>query len=362
MGRRGVKINVPICQCGKCANEIQNQILMKKILLALPLIVLLSSCNWFKTKTSDSTSTQAQEAPLAAIPGFSGDSAYAYTKDQVDFGPRTPNSAAHNKCADWMVRELKKWADTVYVQTYTVTAFDGLKIKSENIIASFNPQAKTRVFISSHWDTRPIADEDDHDQDKPIDGADDGAGSTAVAMEIARAIQTKKPNIGVDIVLFDSEDYGQPNDSKLPHQENTWCLGSQYWARTPHVLGYKADFGINLDMVGTADAVYIREGVSVKEADWVSQYVWGIAARMGYSSLFQSRVYGGVTDDHYYVNEIAHIPTIDVIHYNEEGFGSYHHTHKDVMGIISKETLAATGKVMLETIYQYDADKNKPTI
>jgi glutaminyl-peptide cyclotransferase len=322
---------------------------MKKIFFVIPFIAFLSACNWFKAhdSTADTPSKdQAQEAPLAQIPTFSADSAYAFTKAQVDFGPRTPNSVAHDKCAGWMVRELKKWADTVYVQSYVATGYDGLKMKSKNIIASFNPQAKTRVFISSHWDTRPMADEDDHDKDKPIDGADDGAGSTAVAMEIARAVHSKKPDIGVDIVLFDSEDYGQPNGVE-PRVEDSWCLGSQYWARNPHVPGYRADFGINLDMVGTADAVFVREGESVQKADWVSQYVWNIAARLGYSSLFENRIFGGVTDDHYYVNEIAHIPTIDVIHYDESGFGSYHHTHKDVIGLISKQTLESVGKLII---------------
>jgi hypothetical protein len=116
-------------------------------------------------------------------------------------------------------------------------------------------------------------------------------------------------------------------------------------------------------MVGTADAVFVREGVSVQKADWVSQYVWGLAGRMGYSDLFENRIYGAVTDDHFYVNEYAHIPTIDVIRYNEEGFGKHHHTHKDVIGIISKETESTVGKVMLQTIYQYDADKAvKPSL
>jgi glutaminyl-peptide cyclotransferase len=335
---------------------------MKKIVLIVPVLLLLSACNLFNKGNDNSTSPSAPaEVPLAAVPAFNGDSAYAYTKTQVDFGPRTPNSAAHDKCADWMVSRLRQWADTVYVQSYVATGFDGLKMKSKNIIASFNPKAATRIFISSHWDTRPMADEDDHDRDKPIDGADDGAGSTAVAMELARAIHAQKPDIGVDIIFFDSEDYGQPNDSKLPHMENTWCLGSQYWAKTPHVPGYKADFGINLDMVGTADAVYVREGVSVQKADWVSQYVWNIASRLGYSSLFESRIYGAVTDDHYYVNEYAHIPTIDVIHYNEEGFGKHHHTHKDVMSIISRDMLSTVGKVMLQTIYQYNSEKAQPS-
>jgi hypothetical protein len=48
-----------------------------------------------------------------------------------------------------------------------------------------------------------------------------------------------------------------------------------------------------------------------------------------------------------------------VIRYDENGFGKYHHTHKDVMGIISKQTLQSVGRVMLQTIYQYDADKAK---
>ncbi|MCW3124776.1 MAG: glutamine cyclotransferase [Bacteroidetes bacterium] len=333
---------------------------MKKAFLVLPLLILLSSCNWFKGNNNDTPPVveTPKEAPLAKIPDFNQDSAYAYTKAQVDFGPRILNSPAHEKCAAWMISKLKQWTDTVYVQKYTATAFDGTKMKSTNIIASINPKAATRVFISSHWDTRPIADEDDHDQDKPIDGADDGAGSTAVAMEIARAVHAQRPEIGVDIVLFDSEDYGQPNDSKLPHVEDSWCLGSQYWAKSPHVPGYRADFGINLDMVGTADAVFIREGVSVNAAEWVSQYVWHIASRLGYSGLFVNRIYGQITDDHAYVNQILHIPTIDVIRYDEGGFGKYHHTHKDKMDIISKPMLQNVGKVMLQTIYQYNAEKS----
>ena len=332
---------------------------MKKTLWTFVLLAILASCNEPTKDTTAKTDDAPKEVPLVKVPVFSADSAYAYTEAQVNMGSRIPNSAAHDKCAAWMAAQLRQWTDTVYIQTYTAKAFDGMQMKSKNIIASFNPQAKTRVFISSHWDTRPIADEDDHDRDKPIDGADDGAGSTAVAMEIARAIHAQKPTIGVDIILFDSEDYGQPGDSKLPHMEDTWCLGSQYWARNPHVPGYRADFGINLDMVGTADAVFVQEGVSMQYASWVTQYVWGIASRMGYSSLFVNRVAGGLTDDHTYVNTIAKIPTIDVIHYSEEGFGKYHHTHKDVIGLISKETLDAVGKVMIQTIYQYDTEKSK---
>ena len=322
-------------------------------------LLFLSSCNWFKSNNDDKPQAPVAEIPLAKIPAFNSDSAYTYTQAQVDIGPRTPNSAAHDRCASWMLHLLRQWADTVYVQSYTATAFDGKQIKSKNIIASFNPKATSRIFLSSHWDTRPIADEDDHDQEKPIDGANDGAGSSAMLIEIARAMKTQKTVIGVDFILFDSEDYGQPSSSPLPHVEDSWCLGSQYWAKNPHIPNYRADFGINLDMVASADAVFTREGISVQYADWVSQYVWHIASRLGYSSLFQSRVLGPITDDHYYVNTFRNIPTIDVIHYTETGFGKYHHTHADNMALINREMLQTVGKVMLQTIYQYDADKKK---
>lgn len=333
---------------------------MNKIWGTLVSLCLLTACHNPKEESNAAETTAApQEPALAAVPAFNADSAYSYVQAQVGFGPRTPNSAAHDKCAAWMIHKLQGWADTVYVQKYTATAFDGLKMKSVNIIAAINPKAATRIFISSHWDTRPIADEDDHDRDKPINGADDGGSSTAVAMEIARVIHQQQPEIGVDIILFDSEDYGQPDDSKQPRMQDSWCLGSQYWASHPHVPGYRADFGVNLDMVGTGDAAFPREGVSATMADWVSQYVWHTADRLGYSSLFVNRIFGQVTDDHYYVNQILHIPTIDVIRYGEDGFGHHHHTHRDNLELISKNTLGAVGKVMTQVIYQYDQEKAK---
>ena len=336
---------------------------MSKLVVGFVFFTLLffSSCNFFQKKNSSDTTTETPtEIPLAITPAFNSDSAYHFVKTQVDFGPRSPNTAAHEKCAAWITAIAHLFADTTFVQSYDAIGFDGKILKSKNIIATFNPAATTRVFISAHWDTRPFADQDEKDQDKPIDGANDAGSGVGVLLEAARAIAQQKPTIGVDLIFFDSEDYGQPAESKLPKVEDSYCLGSQYWAKHPHVPSYKADFGINLDMVGSADAVFVREQVSVQYADWVSQYVWNLAARLGFSSLFQNRLMGSVTDDHYYVNQILHIPTIDIIHYSENGFGSYWHTHNDNMSVINKETLGMVGRVVLQTIYQYNSHKYPP--
>ena len=85
---------------------------------------------------------------------------------------------------------------------------------------------------------------------------------SCVLLELARTFCLQKPNIGIDLILFDAEDYGQPENSKYPFMQNSWCLGSQYWSKNPHKKNYFAKYGILLDMVGAKDAVFTFEETS----------------------------------------------------------------------------------------------------
>ena len=67
-----------------------------------------------------------------------------------------------------------------------------------------------------------------------------------VLIEIARLINLNKPKIGVDIILFDAEDYGQPENSKYPIMNDSWCLGSQHWSKNPHKKNYFAKLKVAL--------------------------------------------------------------------------------------------------------------------
>ena len=176
---------------------------------------------------NDSTGASKVDKIPVPVPAFQADSAYEYVAKQVSFGPRIPNTPAQEKCANWLIGQLRGRADTVYVQKTTVTGPNKEKLPCINIIGSFNPAAKQRVLLLAHWDTRPWADEDAFDKTKKIDGADDGASGVGILLEAARQFHLKRPEAGIDILLVDVEDYGSKTD------DNTFCLGTQYWAKIP---------------------------------------------------------------------------------------------------------------------------------
>lgn len=284
-----------------------------------------------------------------AAPVFNPDSAYAFVKAQVDFGPRIPGTPAHQVCADYLSNRLKSYGFDVIMQKATAQTYDQKKFTLKNIIASYKPELQSRVLICSHWDTRPWADEDSINPKLPFDGANDGASGVGVALEIARQIQTLPPNIGVDIIFFDLEDYGDADGES----ESSWCLGSQYWANNLHVPNYSANFGILLDMVGNTNAVFPKEEQSMSFASGAVNKVWKTADDIGYGSFFSPQQLSFVgSDDHVYVNK-AGIPCLDIIAYDPKsgGFGDFHHSHQDNMSIIDKSTLKAVGQTLLQVIY-----------
>ncbi len=285
------------------------------------------------------------------VPEFSADSAYYFVQQQVDFGPRVPNSEAHRQALGYFEEKLKDYAgsNAVFVQKFIAEGYDE-QLELGNVIAAFNLSAPDRIMLSAHWDSRPRADMDSTRKDEGIVGADDGGSGVAVLLELARMFKNDPPPIGVDIVLFDGEDYGKSGSLDL------YFLGSRYWSNNPPVPGYSPRFGILLDMVGAKGAQFPKELYSVNYAPNLVDEVWNIAAEKGYDNYFLDEQGAAVSDDHVIVNEQAGIPIINIINHSrtERGsaeFAPYWHTHNDKMEIISRETLQAVGDVLAELIY-----------
>ena len=323
-----------------------------KNFFAISLITILFSCGGNKT------AQQSDNKPVVQIstPTFNADSAYNFVKTQVDFGARVPQTEAHKKCAEYLAATLQNFGAEVENQHGKGALYDGKCIDIHNIIGKFNPSASKRILLCAHWDSRPYAD---HDKDEskhrtPILGANDGASGVGVLLEIARNLKTLPENIGVDIVFFDVEDWGAPQFYRGNRQNDSWCIGSKFWAQEAKKANYRANFGILLDMVGAPSARFYKEYFSMHYAANIVEKVWNKAQILGFDGYFIAQQGGEIMDDHVNINMIAQIPCIDIIHFepnSPNGFFEHWHTTQDDMRNIDKNTLFAVGTVVMNVLF-----------
>ena len=318
--------------------------------IVLLFLVLLTACS--------------KKQAVVSRPAFAADSAYAYIERQMAFGPRVPNGAVHMQCAVWLIEQLRACGAEVELQKGFMPDYRGANQQIYNIIGHFyTPEmtSRPRILLGAHYDTRPWCDEEEDYNDRfyNVPGANDGASGVGVLLEVARQLGVKladstltKP---VDIIFFDCEDMGTPRVYTGEEREDTWCLGSQLWATNYERLSEKPvySFGIVLDMVGAPDAYFPLEMYSTNYAQNYQQKIWKSAEQLGYGAMFASQQSYPITDDHYYINYIAGIPCVDIIHYdirNATGFPNWWHTRNDDMSNISKSTLQAVGEVVMSQL------------
>lgn len=319
-------------------------------ILALVAFSLIMGCGDGSKKIIGGGGTLKPEPFKAIAPEMNADSMYEFIVQQLAFGPRIPNSSAHTACAEWMVGKFKSFGAKVMVQEADARAHDGTIFHMKNIIAAYNPDlAGRRVMVTCHWDSRPVADKDGNTKAGPVPAANDGGSGVAVILEIARQLSQKAPAVGVDLILWDAEDYGNYEDN------NSWCLGSQHWSKTQHVPNYRAMYGINLDMVGAKDARFSKDLYSAQNAPTETDKVWNMAHNLGYGTYFPlARKEFASIDDHYFVMQGAQIPMVEIIDRNLETgeFFPHWHTTTDDITQIDRASLKAVGQTVLEVLYR----------
>ncbi|MGD1848648.1 MAG: M28 family peptidase, partial [Salibacteraceae bacterium] len=258
-----------------------------KTLSLLVLVFLFTQCD-DSSKKRPSIKKEVEPEIQVDVPSFNEDSAYAFIEQQVAFGPRVPGTDPWRECADYLVKQLESAAFEVTVQEAEVKIYDGTPVPMKNIIGRWKPELTSRILLFAHWDTRPFADKDNSRKNEPIDGANDGGSGVGVILEIAKTlgIAEKLPNIGLDVIFFDVEDWGEPEGSYTASSSSTYCLGSQYWANNPPIPNFRPRYGILLDMVGAADGLFVYEEYSMTYAKHVAQKVWKRAAKLGHQKLF----------------------------------------------------------------------------
>lgn len=332
------------------------------ILLAVVVIVAVLCAVAFAVLPGGSSGGEATdtEKDTVQVPRFDADSAYASIVAQCAFGPRVPNTEAHKRCGQYIAARFRELGLAVKEQRTMLKAYNGTSLDCLNIFASTDTAAERRILVSAHWDSRPWADNDPDPANHrtPVMAANDGASGVAVMLELARTIMAQKPGIGVDFVCLDAEDYGlaQWDEANYPGDMSaSWCLGTQYFAANLPQPFRRPLYGVNLDMVGGKGARFYQEGFSLQFAPAVVAKVWDAAWAAGYSSYFPKQAGGYVTDDHLPLNQIAQIPTVNIVpfypDYAQSSFGPTWHTVNDTPANIDRTTLEAVGQTMLQLIY-----------
>lgn len=322
-------------------------------IIAVAFCIATMSCR--STGSKDTTDNKDKTGTIKVPAKFDSDSAYAYVAHQVAMGPRIPGTPANAECARYIRSELMRHgADTVTEQHATVTAYTGERLPINNILGSFNRNTTSRILLVAHYDTRPWADNDPEQTNhmEPVPGANDGASGVGVLLEIARQLAATRPEIGVDLLFVDAEDYGE--SAGFSNHDETWALGTQYWVEhMPYRQDNMPRYAILLDMVGGIDAKFHREYFSNTYARDIVDKVWSIASRSGYSNRFVNLDGGSIIDDHVYINR-AGIPAINIIESKNEATKSFAptwHTVKDDMNNIDRSSLKAAGQTVLNVIY-----------
>jgi GNAT superfamily N-acetyltransferase len=317
-------------------------------------IIFLLACN--QGASADAAQT-AQVPPVevgesAALPvhdtAFNANNAWRHLLRQVELGFRVPGTPGHKICRSYLQQELLKHCDTVEEQEFIAKLPRG-NTKMYNIIGRFNLESERRILLCAHWDTRPTADYNPRGQrDRPIPGANDGASGVAVLLELARVMGENQPPIGVDIVLFDGEDYGPGLDHMF--------FGSKHFARelsNKQVKSY--NYGILLDMVGDRDLNIHPEHHSEGIASEVFATAYAVSRELGYR-CFKGSGTLQIEDDHLFLIERG-IPVYDFIdfHYPElPGEGtSYWHTTEDTPDKCSPDSLEAVGRTVEIMVYEF---------
>lgn len=302
--------------------------------------------------SADSADTAVYDPAMT----FDADSAYGHLAAQVGLGPRVPGTRGHDRCRQYLLDALGRYApDTVVVQDFTRVAFTGDTLPLTNILARYNMDAPVRVLIGAHWDTRPWADQDlDRDNRAiPFDGANDGASGTAALLELARLMHQRLPQVGVDLAFLDGEDYGK--DGSWGHENATWCLGSQYLAA--HYPAPRPYAGVVLDMIGGRGARFHRTVEPDDRALPVTEAIWEVARRTGHADRFVDQHGGSIIDDHTFLTAggIPSTVIVESLNPQTQSFNPTWHTQADGLSNIDRQAVASAGQVVTNFIYEHPA-------
>tara|TARA_B110000438_G_scaffold298254_1_gene346129 strand:- start:718 stop:1617 length:900 start_codon:yes stop_codon:yes gene_type:complete len=282
-----------------------------------------------------------------SAPYFNSEESFNYLLKQCEIGYRYPGSNGQLEFKNYLINFLNNNSDTVLVDSHRIKHpyIKNKEIDLYNIFAKYNLNAKRRILLMAHWDTREIADKDSDakNHDEPIIGANDGASGVAVLMSLAEILYSNPlSNIGIDLLFVDGEDLGRHGDL------DNFSVGTKLFCKSNK--NYSPEFAICLDMVADKDPKFKIEYFSYIQAEEKVKEIWSLANSLGYTE-FSYDLQAPIYDDHRAFFIETGIPAIDIIDFDYP----YWHTLEDTPNKCSAYTLGIVGNVVVEYIYKEDS-------
>jgi hypothetical protein len=305
------------------------------LLLAATTAMLLLAC----LVAGRSGAEEERGMPLQA------ERAFGYLTEICRLGPRFSGSSGMEAQQKLIAEHFSKFGAQVRFQPFDAAhPQTGRPVRMNNIIVSWHPKATERVLLACHYDTRPTPDREPAAAARGAAflGANDGASGVALAMEMAHHMAELKPTYGVDFAFFDGEElvYGR---------QGTYFLGSEHFAMQyrdrPPVHRYV--YGVVVDMVADRSLDIFMERNSLKYAPELTKSIWETARRLNVTE-FKQKAKHEIQDDHLPLNDVAKIPTCDIIDFDYPAW----HTTRDVPANCSGASLVKVGRVLLEWLTQ----------
>jgi len=268
-----------------------------------------------------------QPPPAATTGGFDGARAYRDVQQLVAIGPHSPGSEGIRRAQGYIIEQLKQAGCPVQEQDFHASTSVGT-VAMKNILAKIPGTGANTILITTHYDSKQM---------EGFVGADDGASSTAVVLELARLLCPRRGSANLWLVFFDGEEaFGQ-----WSRTDGTY--GSRQLAASLALGGELRNVRamILADMVGAFDLRIKREANSTT---WLTNLIWETAARLGYAKTFlNDSLY--IEDDH--TPFLARgVPAVDIIGFEVP----YWHTVDDTLDKIDPRSLSIVGHVLIEAL------------
>lgn len=285
-----------------------------------------------------------EQAELARIP-FDGAASYEVLKQICELGPRITGSRAMEKQQELLTRHFEALGAKVVRQEFTMPhRLTQEEIKVTNLIVHWNPESKKRLLLCCHYDTLPFPEKDEHDPKGLFLGANDGASGVALLHELGKHMPELECSYGIDFVFFDAEEF------IYDRRRDSFFVGSEYFSKQyrDQPPEYQYVSGVLVDMIGDRDLQIYYEKNSMQYAPILTRGIWNTARKLGVKE-FIPRQRHRIRDDHLPLNEIARIPTTNIIDFDfpsPSSRASYWHTREDTPDKCSALSLAKVGWVL----------------